>query len=229
MASNAYITQTASDNQGKPVADGDHCGGDGDERCLLQRSISILGAVGTHLWLCHGRVADHRHRHWPAAEHDRWRHAIKSQGSDLDRRERRLERQDREHRRRRPVGTVGSTTSATNGGYVGSSTDAGHNKGAESEPWVTSALSRRPISSTSASSTTSTNEAIHQQYVWAKWLADKYYGQPALRNYWNGCSTGGRQGLGLAEEFGYDFDGIFAGAPATWYEEFWLAKRGRVS
>ena len=67
------------------------------------------------------------------------------------------------------------------------------------------------------------NEAIHQQYVWAKWLANQYYGQPALRNYWNGCSTGSRQGFGLAEKYGYDFDGFALGAPAIRYNDFWLA------
>lgn len=28
----------------------------------------------------------------------------------------------------------------------------------------------------------------------------------------------------MAEEFGYDFDGIYAGAPADWYQEFWLGE-----
>jgi hypothetical protein len=67
-------------------------------------------------------------------------------------------------------------------------------------------------------------ESAHQQYVWALALARSYYGQPAQRNYWNGCSTGGRQGLELAGRFGQDFDGILAGAPATYIQEFQSAE-----
>ena len=67
-------------------------------------------------------------------------------------------------------------------------------------------------------------ESLHQEYVWALWLANKYYGQPAQRNCWLGCSTGGRQGLSLAEKWGGDFDGIVAGAPAAFNTEFVLAQ-----
>jgi hypothetical protein len=46
-------------------------------------------------------------------------------------------------------------------------------------------------------------------------LAGSYYGKPAARNYWSGCSTGGRQGLVLAWKYGHDFDGFLIGAPHT--------------
>ena len=40
-----------------------------------------------------------------------------------------------------------------------------------------------------------------------------YYGKRASRNYYWGCSTGGRQGMVSAQRFPYDFEGIIVGAP----------------
>ena len=46
-------------------------------------------------------------------------------------------------------------------------------------------------------------------------MIQTYYGRPAKFSYWNGCSTGGRQGLKEAQMFPGDYDGIIAGAPAN--------------
>jgi feruloyl esterase len=55
--------------------------------------------------------------------------------------------------------------------------------------------------------------AVHVTAVTAKALAQAYYGDPARRAYFDGCSTGGRQGLIAAQRFPDDFDGIVNGAP----------------
>ena len=49
----------------------------------------------------------------------------------------------------------------------------------------------------------------------AKAIIQAFYGNAPRRSYWNGCSTGGRQGLKEAQMFPEDFDGIIAGAPAN--------------
>jgi hypothetical protein len=41
-----------------------------------------------------------------------------------------------------------------------------------------------------------------------------YYGRPAAYTYYDGCSTGGREALMLAQRYPHDFSGIIAGAPA---------------
>jgi tannase/feruloyl esterase len=55
--------------------------------------------------------------------------------------------------------------------------------------------------------------AVHVTVVTAKRLIQTYYPEPVRHAYFDGCSTGGRQGLMSAQRFPDDFDGIVAGAP----------------
>jgi feruloyl esterase len=55
----------------------------------------------------------------------------------------------------------------------------------------------------------------HEMTVKAKAIIDRYYGRAPQRSYWNGCSTGGRQGLAEAQRYPDDYDGIIAGASAN--------------
>src|SRR5438034_1099568 len=57
--------------------------------------------------------------------------------------------------------------------------------------------------------------AVHEMTVQAKAVAEKHYGSAPRLSYWNGCSTGGRQGLKEAQKYPADYDGIIAGAPAN--------------
>ena len=58
--------------------------------------------------------------------------------------------------------------------------------------------------------------AVHEMTVRSKLVIEKHYGSPPKVSYWNGCSTGGRQGLKEAQKFPEDYDGIIAGAPANY-------------
>ena len=55
--------------------------------------------------------------------------------------------------------------------------------------------------------------SMHELTVTAKALVSAFYQRPARLSYYNGCSTGGRQGMMEAQRYPDDFDAIVAGAP----------------
>jgi feruloyl esterase len=104
------------------------------------------------------------------------------------------------------VGSVntGGMTNAVREGYASASTDTGHTGGGGSfalghpEKVIDFAF-----------------RAVHETAVKAKAVIAAYYGRQPRLSYWEGCSTGGRQGLMSAQRYPADFDGIIAGAPAN--------------
>lgn len=111
------------------------------------------------------------------------------------------------------VGDLTDVSGVTKFGYVGSSTDSGHLKGENPNFGVIQATSSLNLGKIDDFMI----ESLRQQYQWALRLAQTYYGTPATHNYWNGCSTGGRQGLSLALAHAEDFDGFVIGAPAVYH------------
>jgi feruloyl esterase len=59
--------------------------------------------------------------------------------------------------------------------------------------------------------------AVHEMTVKSKAVIAVYYGKGPRLSYWNGCSSGGKQGLKEAQRFPGDFDAIIAGAPANYW------------
>jgi len=55
-------------------------------------------------------------------------------------------------------------------------------------------------------------------------VVNQYYSAAAHYSFWNGCSTGGRQGLMEAQRYPADFNGILAGAPALNWDQFMVAQ-----
>jgi len=56
--------------------------------------------------------------------------------------------------------------------------------------------------------------AVGRVAVLAKQIIAEYYGQPAKHSYYDGCSTGGREGMLMSQRYPTYFDGIISGDPA---------------
>jgi feruloyl esterase len=89
-------------------------------------------------------------------------------------------------------------------GFVQAITNTGHD--GREEPLASFAVNRQKLLDYAFRSLHVTAEA-------GKRIATAYYGTKPAKSYFQGCSTGGRQALILAQRFPDDFDGIVAGAP----------------
>lgn len=56
--------------------------------------------------------------------------------------------------------------------------------------------------------------AVGRVALAAKAVIARFYGRPASRAYFSGCSTGGREGMLMTQRYPGYFDGVIAGAPA---------------
>jgi feruloyl esterase len=104
--------------------------------------------------------------------------------------------------------SLGAMREALRAGYATASTDTGHPAGqGQSQGGAAFALGH-PEKVTDFA-----YRAVHEMTVTAKAIIAAYYQRPARLSYFNGCSTGGRQGMMEAQRFPEDYDGIVAGAP----------------
>lgn len=103
---------------------------------------------------------------------------------------------------------IGQRVSALKRGFVVAQTNTGHD--AIVEPGGTFALQRQKLLDYAFRS-------LHTTAETGKRLATAFYGSRPTKSYFEGCSTGGRQALILAQRFPEDFDGIVAGAPVLYF------------
>lgn len=114
------------------------------------------------------------------------------------------------------AGSVGAETNAAALGYMGIQTDTGHSaffldgSFAMASPGVANTALMEDFAYRSE----------HLMAVLGKQLAKAFYGQAPNKSYWFGCSTGGRQGMMMAQRYPEDYDGILAGAPAIHWDRF---------
>jgi len=94
-------------------------------------------------------------------------------------------------------------------GYAVANSNTGHDSGAE--PRASFGFNNRQAEIDFG------YRAVHLTAHAAKTVIRAYYARDPQYSYFEGCSTGGRQGLMEAQRFPYDFDGIVAGAPVNFY------------
>jgi feruloyl esterase len=100
-------------------------------------------------------------------------------------------------------------------GYATASTDTGHQADLFDASW---ALDNRNAEIDFG------HRAVHLTAVVAKIILNAYYGRGPRLSYFDGCSTGGAEGLREAQLYPDDFNGIISGAPALDYTGLFIAE-----
>jgi pimeloyl-ACP methyl ester carboxylesterase len=105
-----------------------------------------------------------------------------------------------------PVAGI-TCTAAGNGELVLATDDEGHASSSQTDGrWAKNSLALRVVFGLTSE---------HSLAQMARAVMTAYYGRPASFGYYDGCSTGGREALMLAQRYPGDFNGIIAGAPAS--------------
>jgi hypothetical protein len=109
-------------------------------------------------------------------------------------------------------GFSGGSAGAVNGpvaqGYAAGSTDTGHEGGSGSFALGADGKLNWQLIRDNG------HVGIHEMTVTGKALTQAMYGVAPRYSYFNGCSTGGRQGLMEVQRYPQDYNGVMSGAPA---------------
>jgi feruloyl esterase len=111
-------------------------------------------------------------------------------------------------------GNAGSVTAPAAAGYAAGATDTGHEGGSGS--FALDANGRLDWQSIRNNA----HVGIHEMTVTGKALTQAAYGVAPRYSYFNGCSTGGRQGLSEVQRYPQDYNGVASGAPAINWNRF---------
>ena len=110
---------------------------------------------------------------------------------------------------------------AVSGGYSAASTDGGHpNDNVSPSNWAlaSSGNLNYPLLQDFAAT------ALADMTLLGQAVTESFYGHKPKYSYWTGCSTGGRQGLMMAQRYPELYDGIIATAPAINWDSFIVAE-----
>jgi len=105
-------------------------------------------------------------------------------------------------------GSAGGVNQPVGQGYAAGATDTGHEGGSGSFALGADGKLNWQLIRDNG------HVGIHEMTVTGKALTEAMYGVAPRYSYFNGCSTGGRQGLMEAQRYPQDYNGIVAGAPA---------------
>jgi hypothetical protein len=105
-------------------------------------------------------------------------------------------------------GSAGGVNQPLAQGYAAGATDTGHQGGSGSFALDANNRLQWQLMRDNA------HLGIHEMTVIGKALTEALFGVAPKYSYFNGCSTGGRQGLMEAQRYPDDYNGIVAGAPA---------------
>jgi hypothetical protein len=103
-----------------------------------------------------------------------------------------------------PLGRTGQGDAALAHGFAVVSTDTGH----KGQVFDAGFMAEQQASLDFA------YQAVGRIAVLAKQIIAQHYGKPSDHAYFAGCSTGGREGMLMAQRYPTYFDGILVGAPA---------------
>lgn len=105
-------------------------------------------------------------------------------------------------------------------GFAAASTDGGHQEPPGDGSWAVKedGSINLPLFRNFAS------RSLYEMGVIGKAVTESFYGKAPHHSYWNGCSTGGRQGYMMAQKYPDLFDGILANAPAIHFTKFVTAE-----
>ena len=103
-----------------------------------------------------------------------------------------------------PLGRTGAGDAALARGFAVVTTDTGH----KGEVFDATFMGEQQASLDFA------YQAVGRVAVLARQIVAQHYGRPAEHAYFAGCSTGGREGMLMAQRYPTYFDGIVVGAPA---------------
>lgn len=106
--------------------------------------------------------------------------------------------------------TLQTATAALQRAYAVAQTDLGHKSADSLDPKFAIAPSGKLDEAAVADFG---HRATHLMTVVGKETVRRYYGKQQARAYFQGCSTGGRQGLMEMQRYPDDYDGVIAGAP----------------
>ena len=111
---------------------------------------------------------------------------------------------------------IGNAAAAlsTGSGYVVGTTDTGHTVGSGSFAM------REDGGINNTLWQDFSDRSLNELAIKTKALVQRYYGRTERYAYWEGCSTGGRQGYKMAQEHPEHYDGYLNGAPAFNWTRF---------